>query len=183
MVFGVCRGFWLLLITSYNVCPPALAVGTYCSVINNATIWSFTRCQVWYNRTGMHHCRSILVVWCEYMMIVCLLKVKRHLTCQMDFFLGLFTGHDPTRGSDQEVFEFSRVGSGQEVFEVSRVGSGPVRFWPDPWTALEFFIRHSSSQAVCTLDRNMQIFWFYHLRRRARFASMIPYIYELVCRE
>ena len=55
---------------------------------------------------------------------------------------GLFTGHDPTRGSGQGGFKISRVGSGrvitfqnlmgrvgsgQEVFKISRVGSGRVK--------------------------------------------------------
>ena len=55
---------------------------------------------------------------------------------------GLFTGHDPTRGSGQGGFKISRVGSGrvitfenltgrvgsgQEDFKISRVGSGRVK--------------------------------------------------------
>ena len=39
-------------------------------------------------------------------------------------FAGLFTGHDPTRGSGQEGFKMSRVGSGRYVLK-SR-GSGWV---------------------------------------------------------
>ena len=43
-------------------------------------------------------------------------------------FPGLFTGHDPARGLDQEFFENRRVESGRvmEVFEISRVGSGRI---------------------------------------------------------
>ena len=41
---------------------------------------------------------------------------------------GLFAGHDPTRGSGQEVFNISRVGSGQEVVKISRVESGREMF-------------------------------------------------------
>ena len=58
---------------------------------------------------------------------------------------GLFTGHDPTRGSGQGGFKISWVGrvgslrfkmsrvgsgrvrSGQEVFKISRIGSGRVK--------------------------------------------------------
>ena len=41
---------------------------------------------------------------------------------------GLFTAHDPARGSGQKDFHIvpGGVGSGQEVFEMSRVGSGRV---------------------------------------------------------
>ena len=44
---------------------------------------------------------------------------------------GLFTGHDPTRGSGQEVLEMSRVGSGRvQKFSnlTRRVGSGQKVF-------------------------------------------------------
>ena len=44
---------------------------------------------------------------------------------------GIFTCHDPTRGSGQESGGFrnlaDQVGPGQEVFETSRDGSGHVR--------------------------------------------------------
>ena len=41
-------------------------------------------------------------------------------------FSGLFTVHDPTRGSGHRIFHnlTGRVGSGQEVFKMSRVDSG-----------------------------------------------------------
>ena len=42
----------------------------------------------------------------------------------MDLFSGLFTGHDPTRGSVQEGFKISRVGSGHHVLKSH--GSGRV---------------------------------------------------------
>ena len=51
---------------------------------------------------------------------------------------GLFMGHDPTRGSGQELvgisrIESGRVGSGQEVFNLSWVGTGRITLIrPDP---------------------------------------------------
>ena len=49
----------------------------------------------------------------------------------------LFTGHDPTGGSGQDVFEISlvgsgRVGSGREVSKLSRVGSDRVTLSAPP---------------------------------------------------
>ena len=63
---------------------------------------------------------------------------------------GLFTGHDPTRGSGPVGslrFKISRgwVGSGQEVFKISRVGSGH-----DPRDT-----GHFAGQAIMTRE----LFW------------------------
>lgn len=40
-------------------------------------------------------------------------------------FPGLFTGHDPTLGLGQKLFEISRVGSGRQVFNFKTDRVGP----------------------------------------------------------
>ena len=63
-----------------------------------------------------------------------------------------FTGHDPVRGSCQEVFErpARQVGSGQEVFKISLVESGRVRTFRFVLFFFAHFLFPGSGQAVVT---------------------------------
>ena len=67
-------------------------------------------------------------------------------------------GHDPTRGSGQEVLKKSWVGSGQEVFEKikGRVESNPTRLDPTrPYPRVFYPTRVQPRKSMMTMNRSI----------------------------